>query len=337
MDNSLRKYSFGQSEGMRGEPLFSTLCSYRRPGEMQVDKVSLVIFANGFRALLRSGAEVDSTTFVAFTLLSEVHSSDGEESESILRLTVFNTRSSTIIYAFVFHGEHALAECKRLVEAVDNALTLFTLSLFPCHTIAVVPIPNAESTHHRIMAGYLLMFDEWQEEHLGEPKDGSVCAVYGELGSFHSGSANFIIYTNDRCTSVVDTFNITEDVTVLTYDSTYCRIFELDCCRFCTRTRAEMLLWTRALINVKMKLLFRAPDPTADDLEVFRSAVLERVVQLEIAPSTSGALLPLKPRPPLPSAVQGDKAQLDPMDCDESSLPSISDLTSSNEEEAQDV
>lgn len=325
-DNSLRRYSLGHHAAMHGEPKFTSDCSYRRPDDSACyEEVSVFIFADGFatlpKATLKSEMDVTPTKFAAFTVLSMVH--DVPKIEDVtMRLTMFAVRETTQVHSFSFCGQNAVDACSKLLQAMHSAQIRFTASLFPPHDIVVSPVPNVELTQRRILAGYLLMFENYREA-----ADASVCIVYGDLGSYHSGEATLTIYTNDRCASQVDSFKITGEVPITTYGTDYCSIFEVDCCHFCARTRDEMLLWTRALINVKIKLLHGAPNPTEQDLEVFRSAVLEQVVQLEDIPTSAQALLPLKPRQPLPPAVPGDQAQLGSKD-DDASLDTSWDCSS---------
>lgn len=334
-DNSLRSYIVGHGRELVGEPLYSGTCAYCSPTECQWHDVVVTVFPNGFRTCptiseCQNGAEVMSYIFEAFTLLSSVH--DTKEGECTLRMTIFGICEDFRVHVFLFCHENAVTDCCSLTRVLDDALTMFTSSLFPGHVISVLPVPDVESTRRRIMAGYLLMYEDFK----ADAKD-TVCVVYGELSSFWCGKASFMVYTNNRCVSVVESFEITQDMVLRTYNADHCSIFEVDWCRFCARTRAEMMLWTRALVNVKTKLMHAAPNPSKRELALFRSAVLEQVVLLKPIPTPSEALLPLKPRQPWPPAAEGDLVQLDPME-DASTLATQSDiLTQSDFSSADNV
>merc|ERR1719162_1571394 len=77
-----------------------------------------------------------------------------------------------------------------------------------------------------------------------------------------------------------------------------CSIFALDGHLFAARTQDERILWLRAAGNIKVKLMFDAPDPTKQEMMAFRSEVTG---DLEAEDTKQLALLPVKPRMPVQS------------------------------------
>lgn len=67
-----------------------------------------------------------------------------------------------------------------------------------------------------------------------------------------------------------------------------------------------------APLYIKTKLQCDAPDPSARELAIFREAVLQRVGELENMPTNEEgnlpveAMLPLRPRQPVPTCLPGD-------------------------------
>jgi len=105
---------------------------------------------------------------------------------------------------------------------------------------------------------------------------------------------------------------------VSTRTGAHCNVFGIDHHRFCARTVEEKDLWLRAVSNIKVKLMFEAPDPSAEELEVFRGAVWERVEILakSVASSddgTNAAILTEVSNLP-PSGPKGDDLDPDPIE-----------------------
>merc|ERR1712151_823613 len=126
--------------------------------------------------------------------------------------------------------------------------------------------------------------------------------------------ARLTIYKDEWCQQEVNCVHLAESSTVSTRKGAYCTVFGVDNYRFCARTREEKELWLRAVSNIKVKLMFEAPDPTDEELGIFRAAVNERVAELD---ETGEAMLP-----PLLATVSraslsspgGDRWDPDPID-----------------------
>jgi len=182
-----------------------------------------------------------------------------------------------------------------------DAVSAVTRSLFPPHVISVTPLPHVDATCTRIMAGYLLLCEASE----------CVSLLYCELRSYSHGEASLAAYRDEFCEVEVAALQITENSVMRTCNGVHCNIFGLGRLRFCARTNEETELWIRALMNVKTKLMCDAPDPSADDLAVFREAVLQRVGELPDVPKKAcdlqtEAMLPLRPRQPVPARLMGD-------------------------------
>jgi hypothetical protein len=143
---------------------------------------------------------------------------------------------------------------------------------------------------------------------------------------------------------------LTDQTVVSTRKGSYCTVFGIDQHRFCARTKDEKELWLRAVSNIKVKLMFDAPDPTSEDLAVFRAAVLERIVKLEslgaAAPEDGEGsprnveswdpLLPQVPRPPMPQSPRGDIWNPEPLEDAETVEPLVRKLEEMNAGDDED-
>merc|ERR1719199_1405691 len=60
-----------------------------------------------------------------------------------------------------------------------------------------------------------------------------------------------------------------------------CSCFVVDCHHFASQTPSERKLWLRALSNVKVKIQNRAPEPTEEELQHYRTSIREHIAALE--------------------------------------------------------
>merc|ERR1719203_1564039 len=60
-----------------------------------------------------------------------------------------------------------------------------------------------------------------------------------------------------------------------------CTCFVIDGHHFAAQSPSERKLWLRALSNVKVKIQNRAPDPSNEELEHYRSSIREHISALE--------------------------------------------------------
>merc|ERR1711920_734270 len=86
---------------------------------------------------------------------------------------------------------------------------------------------------------------------------------------------------NELCNNPVIDILITEASVCCDVVGINCSCFIVDCHHFASQTPSERKLWLRALSNVKVKIQNKAPDPTEEELEYYRSSIREHIVALE--------------------------------------------------------
>lgn len=234
-------------------------------------------------------------------------------------MTIFRHSETEEMNEFATVGPNAVEERDQWLQVMSKALSACTMSLYPPHIIAVKPVPHVDATFTRIMAGYLL---------LCETSD-CVSLLYCELRSYSHGEACLAAYRDEMCEVEVAALQVTESSILRACNGVYCNIFGLGKLRFCARTSEETELWIRALMNVKTKLMCDAPDPSEDELAIFREAVLQRVDEISSISKKAAhpqveAMLPLRPRQPVPTSVPGDVLSPDPVDENVQSLEMLS-------------
>lgn len=293
-------YSLSQKEVMVEPPISEDEIFHLRPREA-IQAARLSVHSNGFRVCVERCREpIVSCSWSPFSLVENCQVRANKNSTlAIFKLTVFTYRSVDRSYYFTTKGDNALSDREKWVNLFKERVQAVTVSLFPPHAIVVRPVHGMTSTQSRIMAGYLL----WC---LGEDR---LSLVYCELQSYAQGLAQLSIYKDESCdpqesTSVCMVYN----TVVSSRKGAHCTTFGIDAHRFCARTLEEKDLWLRAVSNVKVKLIHDAPEPTRQELDMFRAAVLERVIKLrsnEVRPG-GDPLLPRAPRLPVPMTPTGD-------------------------------
>lgn len=227
---------------------------------------------------------------------------------SAFRMTILKHSETEETHEFATFGQDAMDQRELWLQVMSKAVSACTLSLFPPHIITVKPIPHVDATFTRIMAGYLL---------LCETSD-CVSLLYCELRSYSHGEACLAAYKDETCEIEVAALQVTQSSILRACNGLHCNIFGLDKLRFCARTSEETELWIRALMNVKTKLMCDAPDPSEHELAIFREAVLQRVEEISSlskkpAHPQAEAMLPLRPRQPVPASLLGDVLSPEPV------------------------
>lgn len=197
---------------------------------------------------------------------------DNEQQWAIFKLTVFKKEGQDSSLFFATAGSDAQSQRTQWVHSFSHAITNLTQSLFPPFNISVEPVPGRLATSTRIMAGYLLQ---------GGAND-RVSLVFCELHAYHGREARLAVYRDEWCEQEVMSIPIQDTSAVSTRKGMYCTVFGVNEQLFAARTEDERELWLRAISNVKVKLMFDAPTPTPEELQVFRSAVHERVEALPV-------------------------------------------------------
>mmetsp|Transcript_23294 Transcript_23294/g.51163 ORF Transcript_23294/g.51163 Transcript_23294/m.51163 type:complete len:503 (-) Transcript_23294:139-1647(-) len=262
------------SPGLQGRPLFTGDVLRLSLGDAIHESV-MALYANGF--LLKP--RFQDTTGLAqpaicrlwspFSLIEkcQVKSKQNDSQWAIFKLTFFRREGQDASFYFATAGPSAEAERDRWVAEIVKAMGNLTLSLFPRFGLSVDPLPERDSTSTRIMAGYLM--------------EGGLCdsamLVFCELHAYASRESKLVLYKDEFCEHAVQSIPLCDSSIVSTRKGEYCTVFGINDHLFCARTEEERELWLRAVSNIKVKLMFDAPDPTPEDLEVFRSSVYERI------------------------------------------------------------
>jgi len=236
---------------------------------------TVLLFTNGFYAIARSSGLVHSFAWSPFSLLREEYMNKAVDESQCGRDDLGFTLSilpHDMGFVFGSRARDPKKECKQWLADMAKTLRTYTKSLFPPFALSVEPVESIPSTRNRIVAGYLL-----QEE-----RDGTVVVAYCELQAHKSGKGMLTLYENERCEKFLSSVTINGDTAVRLQEGIDCSCFMVSVLTFCARSVEERALWCRALDNVKVKCRNGAPDPTPEDLRSFRSAVLERVVRLEL-------------------------------------------------------
>ncbi|CAE7449969.1 unnamed protein product [Symbiodinium necroappetens] len=253
------------------------------------EKVILSIHSNGFS--IRYPDDNHPAMSIAWSPFSLVqacrlHTIQADQSQPWLRLFKVSVFHHGITHFFATHGPGADTERARWVADVSRALRILTQSLFPSFQLAVFPLPGASWTSTRLLAGYMLLYD-----------DQGVSLVYGELHAHCDNTAGFAAYEDDACKVQVVHLAIDTNTCVSERVGIDCSCFSLGDHHFSTRTCAEKMLWLRAISNVKVKLRHLAATPTPNELRFYRAAVREQINSLPPSPeaeqpSPQAALLP---------------------------------------------
>lgn len=224
---------------------------------------------------------------------------------SVFKLTVLRCRKGVErSFYFATIGPDSAKERTRWMDAMAGAICSVTGSLFPQNGITANPVPGVRSTQTRILAGHLLYLTH----------DDVVSVVYCELHTYLCGESRLSLYRGEWCDWEIMAIRFVADSVITSRKGDNCTVFTVDRNIFAARTTDERELWLRALGNIKVKLMFDAPDPTDQDLEVMRQSVQEQIVHIadrqcgEVASEINSTqpLLPQLARGPLPASPAGD-------------------------------
>jgi len=171
-------------------------------------------------------------------------------------------------------GEEAEKERGRWLSEISKALRALIKSLLPSFALTVEPLGSRLATARRLLAGHLLLrpHSSWH-----------CCVCFCDLQAYQRSSAQLIIYENEMCEKSLWRLYLTSETRLHIREGEGSSSFTVDGHAFCARSRQEALLWLRALGNVKVKIQNGAPDPSEDELNVFRAAVWERVLAVGAA------------------------------------------------------
>jgi len=240
-----------------------------------IHEATMTLHVNGFTVSERGpaapGPLPSSLTrlWSPFSLVEkcQVRAKQQDTQWAIFKLTFFRKEGQDASFYFATSGPDAEGRRERWVEQISGAVGNLTLSLFPRFELSVDPVPGRAGTSTRIMAGYLLQ---------GGAAD-RASLVFCELHAYVGREARLVLYRDEWCEQEVLSIAIRDSSVVSTRKGAYCTVFGVNDQLFCARTEDERELWLRAISNIKVKLMFDAPDPSPEELEVFRCAVSERI------------------------------------------------------------
>lgn len=309
-DRMVPTYATAEDEPLHGDPLYEGNILQLTLGEA-IHEMHLSVYVNGFSLTPCDSSNAGRSRTVSrawspFSLVEkcQVKTMQNSASWAVFKLTVFRKDAPDRCYYFASQGSNANKERDQWVGNIASTIWNVTTSLFPPHAITVQPIPDVATTRTRIMAGYLL------QSGAGD----SVSLFYCELHAYSGREARLAVYKDEWCQHEVSSVHMSDSSTVSTRKGAYCTVFGVDSHRFCARTPGEKDLWLRAVSNIKVKLMFDAPDPTDEELQIFRDSVGARVDELEDSKEVaSDPLLAPVARVPLMSP-RGDRFDPDPIE-----------------------
>lgn len=266
-------YSMLADQQLRGVPI--------REGELwhlsteeKVDPIHFVLHVNGF-TFVADGQEM-SISLSPFTLVRNCKFQSTYPSLNISDFKIFKISlfAQGACYYFGVRGEderQAEEERSRWVLDISRAMRLVTQSLFPPFRISCQPLREQIVTHSRLLAGYLVHFDD----------SFTASVLYCELHPQSEDQAKLILYENERCQAPVMYIYITERSICCEKIGINCSCFSVEDHQFSARTLSERKLWLRAISNLKVKLQNRAPEPSEEDISDYRNAIQEHVTKLQ--------------------------------------------------------
>merc|ERR1719330_1400932 len=266
-------------------------------------KVRLSLFVNGLSITPLEGERMHaiSIAWSPFSLVQacRLHSIQADENHSWMRLFKVSIFHHGLTHFFACTGDQADLERARWVADVSRVLRVLTQSLYPEYSIRTEPLAGASWTATRLLAGYLLLYDD-----LG------VSLVYGELHAHCDTMAAFAAYEDDCCDVQIVHLSIDMHTCVSERVGIDCSCFSLGDHHFSTRSCTEKMLWLRAISNVKVKLRHWASNPSETDLKHYRSSIREHARNLpqsvEAKGFPRGPLLPRRNGPPLSTRGEPD-------------------------------
>eukprot|EP00927_Polykrikos_kofoidii_P041348 TRINITY_DN35264_c0_g1_i1.p1 TRINITY_DN35264_c0_g1~~TRINITY_DN35264_c0_g1_i1.p1 ORF type:complete len:909 (+),score=125.56 TRINITY_DN35264_c0_g1_i1:318-2729(+) len=185
-------------------------------------------------------------------------------------------------FVFATTGSNADEDRKAWVAAISRAVRTHAARMLNRRPIEVWPRLGAPHTAMRILAGYLLHYGRGIPHLGGAGVEPAVFPLFCELRAHANSAARFAMYADENCEEIVDAIIITAALPIFDSDGSAASTFHLAGHRFCARSREEKSLWLRAIQNVCVKLINDAPEPSEEELDSYRNAVLERAAELDI-------------------------------------------------------
>jgi hypothetical protein len=269
---------------------------------LNMKRVTLTCHVDGISVVPLDGSSPHTVSWSPFSVAqaSRLQNTEADLSRPSLRVFRLIIFHHGVTFLFAVEGKNAEAERMEWLAEMACALRTLTKSLFPVFGHSVMPLRNAPWTATRLLAGFLLMCDEF-----------GVSVIYAELHCHWNRASVLVGYEDEYCETRV--LNVPLDTCTF-----YTELMGVDCScfslddryYFCTRSVAERSLWLRALSNLKMKLWYSQENPTAADMSAYRWSIRDCISQLpdhddffpqkEMLPQRSVSSLPLIPRQRMP-------------------------------------
>lgn len=242
-----------------------------------MDSVQCCLYVNGFTFQAQTeGAEVVAVSFAPFVLVRNCkfqssYASIQLDDFKIFKVSLFAHAASYYFAVKKSNPDEAEQERSQWVADIARAIRLVTRSLFPAHSMTSSPVPDVQSTQSRLLAGYLVHFDDCFVASL----------VYAELHPHWEDAALFVAYENESCLTKLLELRLTLRTVCCEKIGINCSCFSIEEHQFSARSQAERKVWLRAISNLKVKLQNRAPCPTAEELVFYRQAIREHLLEIK--------------------------------------------------------
>lgn len=301
LPEDLRSYKLSLDDNVGGMPVCQGDLMIYDMSWGTVKPWTVLLFGNGFYAIARSGS-VHSFAWSPFSLLALEDDQHGPSTASSSRCCFsLSILAHNMGFFFALNGRDAEAKRQRWMDGMALSLRTHTKSLFPPYALAVEPLKDNPSTARRIVAGYLLVAaPEVAGDWIATQRDSWVSVPYCELQAHCNGEGVFVMYESERCVRRVSSLQITATTFLKAKQGMDCSLFTVGHLHICARTVEERHIWHRAISNVQVKCFNCAPDPTREDLQNFRQAVLERVRVMEMTEGQRRMGVVSGPGPSLP-------------------------------------
>ncbi|CAE7273271.1 unnamed protein product [Symbiodinium necroappetens] len=241
------------------------------------------LYVNGFAFSTLDGREA-SVSLSPFSLIRNCRFQSGECSR-LKSFKVSLQEPDPCCYFAVRSTEEREAEEERSewVLGLSHTILLIIDSLLPVAELSCDPVPGCPQTQRRLLAGYLIHRDDAE----------AVSVVYCELQAPLGPRASLVMYENELCKGSMMEIAIFETSVCCDVVGINCSCFVVEGHHFACQSSSERKLWLRALSNLKVKLQNKAPEPSAEELLHFRSAIRENIVTLEATQEPRIARTPL--------------------------------------------
>uniref|UniRef100_A0A0G4HMT4 PH domain-containing protein n=1 Tax=Chromera velia CCMP2878 TaxID=1169474 RepID=A0A0G4HMT4_9ALVE len=249
---------------------------------------TLSLYINGM-SLLHEGHEV-SIAFSPFTLVRNCKFPTNDKFISELKLFKVGLMSQRYTY---FFGVESEEQRSQWVINLSHAIRTVTHSLFPPYNVSCRPKRGKKWTESRLVAGYLLVEDSdstaslvFAELHphghkpLDLEADGELHEVEGRpsvVDQNTDATACIRLYETSSCRRPLLDIPVAEADKCSEMPGINCSCFSVGRFGFTSRTMAERKLWLRAISNLKVKIMNKAPPPDAAMLEDYRIAIEEHL------------------------------------------------------------